>query len=252
MYSGTQDWINLFENIEDYWADNAGSQTLINSVGSRAYQMVNDRLLSIGIRAPVGTKAGGEYDQSLVDWESWWAIYNLLTRRHRGEWDDEEPIWASKIWWEGTQIYEDLRKRSILLEHQRSPFESGIGTPAVVATTGSAIFHTNWEGYGGYFTGTDFRQDWVVEIMGTGTANDIINGTYRWSRDGGISWLGTDGTSGTDWIHLGSHVYIRWEYQGGTEGQVEIGDKWSFSTWPMYLDVQARPEDWRTRKILIA
>lgn len=252
-YSGTQDWIDLFEGIEDYWEDNAGSAALILSVGSRAYRNVNDKLLTIGIRAPVGTTEDGDYDQALKDWESWWCIYALMVRRHRGEWDDEEPLWASKIYWEGTQIYEDLRDRSTILEHQRSPFESGVGTAqADSGTAGSASFHTNWEGYGGYYSGTDYKRDWIVEITGTGTSDDITQGTYRWSRDGGVSWLGTDGTTGTDWIDLGSNVYIRWNYAGGTTEQIAIGDKWTFSTWPKYLKVQARPEDWNTREILIA
>jgi len=251
MYSGTSDWANLYEGIEDYW-EGTGSQALINNVGTRANKLVNSRLLAIGIRAPVGTIEGGGYDQELVDWESWWAIYTLLVRRHRGEWDTEQPEWVSAIWGEGSRIYDDLGSRTLVLEHQRSPFESGIGTPAADSdNAGSALFHTNWEGYGGYYTGTDYRRDYVIEVTGTGTSTNLTQGTYRWSRDGGLSWMGTGSAMGTDWRSLGSNVYIRWEYVGSLLGQAEIGDKWTFSTWPKHLEVQAKAADWRTREILI-
>ena len=141
----------------------------------------------------------------------------------------------------------------IVLEHQYSPLETGVGTPAADSSNeGSAIFYTNWEGYGGYYSGTDFPRNYVVEIVGTGSIGDISEGTYKWSRDGGVSWIATTGSCGTDWIHLGSNVYIRWAYGGtGTAGQIAIGDRWTWTCRPKYLRVKGDSSVWDAREILL-
>lgn len=256
MYSSIAEWVYYFENIVDYLE--TGDEATY--CGSRAYRTINQHLEALGYAVPIGTYTDGDYDQILKDWESIWACYYLVQRRHRAQFA-EEPAWLTALWLEGTAIEKELKDGKTVLRQDVSPSESGIGKPsAYSANLGSAIFYNNWDGYGtgtlgNIYQGTDYRRTFVVEVTGTGTGTTrtIPEGTYRWSNDNGLSWIATAQVCGSVWIGLGSEVWIRWECGGtGSINQIYIGNKWTFDCSPKWMLVAGNAQqDYREREYLI-
>jgi len=220
---------SYYGNIEDYFGDN--TQDKIVSV----YHMINRHLETLNIKAPRLRNADGLHDQSVRDWNAWWAIYFIVQdmEANRVSGDIEEKPWFSKFYDEGDRIYKAIKSKKIVFRNQVSPADSGISR--ATKTVGSSIgtMHTNWDkSYGRPFSGTDFARDWSVEITGTGTASGLFECGFKYSSDSGETY-GT-GTTGRGWMGLGNEVYIRFEKgtSSGTTSIFNIGDKWEFNTEP--------------------
>ena len=213
------------------------------------YRQINKRLEAMGYPTPIGTYSDGDYDPDLKDLNAYLAIHEILTREHIQEYTEVgPPEWIEYFKNKAESIWDSIRSGETTISYFEPISKNGISKPTVGSSNkGSAIFHNNWEGFGSYYTGTDFERTFVVQIIGTGTNNDIAHGTYKWSRDGGFTWEGSS-VCNTEWTagsvgYLVSGVYIRWENGGtGTNNQVYIGNRWTFSCKPLFEKSSGVPD----------
>jgi len=221
---------SYYGNIEEYFEDN--TQDKIVSV----YHKINRRLETLNIKTPRLKNSDGLHDQSVRDWNAWWAIYfivqDLDVNKVRGE--DEQQPWYNRFYEEGEKIYKDIKSKKIVFRNQVSPADSGVSRSVKTVGTSFGTMHTNWDrSYGGPFAGTDFARDWSVEITGTGTSAGLSECTAKFSSDSEQTFGSV--TTGFDWIALGQNVFIRFEKgtSSGTNSIFNIGDKWEFVTEPL-------------------
>lgn len=222
-----------YENVENYF-DGSELERVYDS-----FNFINQQLLNLGYDAPVRAGTSGFFDQSLRDWNAWDSIYRIVTPRaisqsrstDEGHWFDYYKKKADELW-------DKFRKKQIVLNVQSAPGEVGIMAGTKVAGTLYGQMETNWEGYGKGFLGDDFPRTWRVEMTGTGTAGGLTEGTFRWSKDNGVSWEGTNALTDTKWVYLADEVYIRFHrgtYTGGTTGMWSTSDAWTFRTAPLKI-----------------
>jgi len=229
MYSKESDWSIILEDIQDYYAGTTGSV-----IAEFVHSKINEMLRSFGRRLPISTNVDGEYPWALREWESLWTVYYLLKRRTRGE-SPTEPEWIRAFWEEGSQIAVDIKEGKIALEVDRAPFQCGIQPATAVATQGSAIFHSNWQGYEGRYNGTEYEKTYVVKITSQGSKGELFEAEFKWSDNGGVTFYSGTNCS-TSWNQIGSeNIFIRWELTG-TASQCFIGDTWKFKAIPYYLE----------------
>lgn len=232
-YVGPNELGGYYENIEDYF-DGSELERVYDS-----YNFVNQQLLNLGYNAPVRKGTSGIYDQALRDWNAWDSIYRIVAPRaisqsrptDEGHWFDYYKKKADEVW-------DKFRKKQIVLNVQSAPGEVGIMEGTKISGTLYGQMETNWEGYGKGFLGADYPRTWRIEMTGTGTEGGLSEGTFRWSKDNGISWEGTNALTDTNWVYLADEVYVRFHrgtYTGGTTGMWTTSDTWQFRTAPLKI-----------------
>lgn len=220
-----------YENVENYF-DGSEDQRVIE-----AFDFINQQLNSLGYKTPVSKGSNGYFDQALRDWNAYDAIYRIVYPRAVAQTrDSNDTPWFDSFKKRADEKWNDFKSKKIVLNIQTSPSEAGIGRGTKVAGSLYGNMETNWEGYGYGFKGADFPRTWRVEILGTGTAGQVDEGTYRWSMDNGITWVGT-GVTSQSWLHLQDEVYIRFTRgtHAGTTGLYTVADAWQFNTAPLKI-----------------
>ena len=163
----------------------------------------------------------------------------IFSANHLGEYG-EEPDWIKALRTKYQIIATHIIKGEVPLQDGDIP-RFGIGTSVTGSLNiGSAAFFNNSDGYFGPYTGTDFKRQFVIQIDGTGTNNEISGASFKWSRDGGYSWTKTKQECNTDWDgtkgKLVDNIFVRWEARDGTTNQLFMNDKWMFYTYPTHLE----------------
>lgn len=221
---------NYYENIEDYFDGNE------EAVVVDAYNEVNSRLESLGVKLPFVVKADGLYDQPLRDMNAFEALYRLTSKRQASfNRDGEKEPWFFYFKQQAGSLYKNVEKKAYAFTREYSPAEGGIGLATKVAGTRPAQMETNWRGgIGEGFSDSTYDRTWVVKVTGTGTAGEIGEATFVWSKNGGLSYDGTLFSS-LDYQHLDLGVYVRFHlgtYTAGTATLFAVNDKWQFQTFP--------------------
>src|SRR5574341_367225 len=242
-YADYVDIQGVFPKIIEYYADPPAAQGTTDARSDLiwATRLINQKLQSIPYikTTPLGTTSNGDYDESIKLACSNYAIHRRVWGKLRDQYEDI-PTWIQSFWESAEKIMADIADGNIILETQISAAEKGISEPAKgTANAGISIFFTNSDGYGGYFSGVDFRRTWKVQIDGTSGGNGIGNATFKWSKDNGQTWEETGQETGTGWEYLEQNVYIRWEHGTGTGNQCGMSDFWTFETVPTRLRQQA-------------
>ena len=229
---------SYYSNIVDY-TDGSEEAQLVD-----AYWEVNSRLEAMGIKLPFKPKADGFYDQPLRDLNAYEALIRIISKRQQSfNRTGEEDPWFMAFRKEADRIYKAILNKEYNFDRDYSVSEGGIGLATKVVGTSNGQMETNWRGgVGDGFYDSSYERDWVVRMVGTGTAGEIGECSFVWSRNGGISNDGTFTTS-LEWQELGSGVYIRFHrgtYEGGTINLFAVSDKWKFKTYPRTQTVGGR------------
>lgn len=221
---------SYYENIVEFFDGNEDSQVM------DAYSEVNSRLNGIGIKLPLPPNHDGFYDQCLRDLNAYEALYRIVSKRQASfnRTSNEKP-WFHFFRDEADRTYKMINSKVYSLGRDYSEAQAGIGIATKTMGTSPIQMETNWRGAVGLgFTDSSFQRDWVVNMIGTGNTGTISEGTYLWSRDGGLTFTGTYITS-IDWQELKDGVHVRFTrgtYRGGTDGLMSVGDTWEFQTFP--------------------
>jgi hypothetical protein len=229
-YIFPEELTSYHENIADYFDGNEEAQVV------DAFSDINSRLEALGIKLPITPKANGMYDQALRDLNAYEAVLRIVSKRQQSfdRSGDKEP-WFMAFRKEADRIYKGIANKVYNFDRDTSVAEGGVGLATKVAGGTRAQMETNWRGgVGTGFSDSSFERDWVVKVVGTGTAGEIAEGTYTWSEDGGISVGGTMNTA-LDWAELTKGVFVRFfrgTYTGGTTGLFAVNDQWNFKTFP--------------------
>lgn len=229
-YVWPHELFSYYENIDSFF-DGSELERVYDS-----YLFINQQLQNLGIQLPILKGTDGYYEQTLRDWNAYDSIYRLVAPRMASQLkgNDKEP-WFDYYKKQANEIWDKFRTKKITISRLTSPGEAGIQPGTKVSGTLYGDMENNWEGYGDGFRGADYPRTWRVEMFGTGTAGEVGEGTYRWSKNGGISWEGTNYTS-LDWTLLDDEVYVRFTrgtYTGGTTGLWTTNDVWQFNTTPI-------------------
>lgn len=220
---------SYFENIEDYF-DGDEDALVCDAAGE-----VDAKLESVGVKLPIRPKLDGYYDQPLRDLNAYAAIQRIVAKRQAGYNRGDEKPWFTYFGEIAGSIYRKIENKTYTFDREYSVGDAGIGIATKVSGTRPGQMETNWRGgVGTGFTDYTFERDWVAEMIGTGTAGEVNEGTYRWSNDGGLSY-GT-AVSSYNWTHLLDGLYVRFHRGTGTSGVSNIfaaDDKWNWKTSPI-------------------
>lgn len=218
-----------YENIEDYF-DGDQDALVVDEANE-----INSKLEAMGQKMPIQPKRDGYYDQPLRDLNAYGAIMRIIRKRQAGFNRGEEKPWFTYFGEMAGSIYRKIENKTYNFDRDYSVGEAGVGIATKVLGTRPGQMETNWRGgIGTGFTDYTFERDWVVEMLGTGTAGEVNEGTYRWSNDGGLSY-GT-AISSYGWNHLLDGVFVRFHRGTGTSGTSNIfaaNDKWTWKTSPV-------------------
>lgn len=220
---------NYYENIEDYF--DGDQEALVFD----AYCEINAKLESIGQKMPITPRLDGYYDQPLRDLNAYAAIIRIVSKRQAGYNRGDDKPWFSYFGEMAGSIYRKIENKTYNFDREYSVSEGGIGVGTKIVGTRPGQMETNWRGgVGTGFTDASFERDWVLEMIGTGTAGEVNEGTYRWSNDSGLSY-GT-AVSSYGWNHLLDGVHVRFHRGTGTSGASNVfaaNDKWNWKTFPV-------------------
>jgi hypothetical protein len=142
-------------------------------------------------------------------------------------------IYASKA----REILTDIKGQNVVFEQDTHQGEQGIGIGSFTAHTGSANWYTNWET--GVYTGDDFPRTFVFQIDGTSSGNQIGQASFKFSRDGGVSWGSAGCTTETNWVPIEHGLCVRWEAVGLGSLQLGFGDSFSVRCVPLNIPVKS-------------
>lgn len=227
-YVQTAELKNYYQDIEDYFDDEVEASVV------SACRDINSRLMALGIKLPVKTVDGYE-EQTLKDLNAYEALWRIAGRRASNfvRNGDDKP-WYTQFQDEADRIWKRIQKKEVVFARDVNPSSAGISQATRVVGSSKGTMDTNWQGFGKGFTGADFPRTWRVEIIGTGVAGELNEGTFRYSKDNGLSWDGTL-VGSTAFVHIDQQVYVRF-HRGtwtGTTNLLAIGDTWTFDTTPM-------------------
>lgn len=229
-YIFPEELITYHENIVDYFDGNEEAQVV------DAFSEINSRLEALGIKLPIKPKSDGFHDQALRDLNAYEAILRIVSKRQQSfnRTDDREP-WFVAFRKEADRIYKGIANKVYNFDRDTSVSEGGVGIATKVVGGTKAQMETNWRGnVGSGFQDSSFERDWIIKIVGTGTAGEMAECEYTWSNDGGLSVSGTLNTK-LDWQELVNGVYVRFHrgtYTGGTVNLFALNDQWNFKTFP--------------------
>ncbi len=217
-----------YENIEDYFDGDEDSHI------ENAFNEINAKLESLGYKMPIRPKQDGYYDQPLRDLNAYSACLRIVSKRQSGYNRNDDKPWFSYFAEQAGSIYRRIENKNYNFDREYSVAEGGIGIGTKAVGSSPGQMETNWRGgVGNGFADDTFERDWSVQVTGTGTAGEVNECPYRWSRDGGLTF-GT-GTTAYDWKELQNGVYVRFHRGTGTSGTINIfasGDKWTFKSFP--------------------
>jgi hypothetical protein len=226
-----------YENVEGYF-DGSELERVYDS-----FNFINQQLVNLGYNLPVVKGTNGYYDQSLRDWNAWDSIYRIVSPRAISQARaGDDTLWFDYYKKRSEEMWDRFRKKQVVLNIQNAPGEVGIMAGTKIAGTSNGQMETNWEGYGKGFLGGDFPRTWRIEMVGTGTAGGLTEGTFRWSKDDGVTWDGTSAQTDINWIHLADEVYVRF-HRGTASGTINMwstADTWQFRTAPIKLTTGGR------------
>lgn len=221
---------NYHENVEDYFDGN--EEAIIGD----AYNEVNSKLESLGIRLPLKPNSEGFYDQPLRDLNAYAAIMRIVSKRQGGmKLDDQGRPWFKYFEDKAGSIYKGIEKKAYSFSRDTSAAESGIGVATKCVGSAVGVLETNWKGgVGTGFTDGSHERAWYLTITGTGTSGRINECTYVFSRDDETTYIGT-GTTSYGWEHLYDGVFVRFHRGTSAAGTnlFAVGEKWAWRTNPV-------------------
>jgi hypothetical protein len=208
-----------------------------------SFQKVNEMLYGIGhLKAvPVGTQRDGNYPYAVRMMQANFMVYQRLLSKHYGEVSGGEvPPWINVYRTRAMETLSDIKGQDIIFLDDVSQGEQGIGVGSWTRKNGTVNLFTNWES--GTYQGVDWARVYVVEIDATTTGTAIGKANFKWSRDGGVSWVGTLGTTGTNWNYLENGLCVRWEpvLSGTLVSDVcGLGDRFEVTCVPQNIPVKS-------------
>jgi hypothetical protein len=229
-YIFPEELVTYHENIGDYFDGNEEAQVV------DAFSEVNSRLEALGIKLPIPPKADGFHDQALRDLNAYEAMLRIVAKRQQSfDRSGEKDPWFTAFRKEADRIYKGIANKVYNFDRDTSVAEGGVSISTKVAGGTRTQMETNWRGgVGNGFQDSSFERDWIIKVIGTGTAGEMAECSYTWSNDGGLSVSGTK-TTGLDWSELINGVYVRFHrgtYTGGTVNLFSTTDQWNFKTFP--------------------
>jgi hypothetical protein len=190
---------------------------------------------------PVGTQNGGNYPYHVRMLQANLMIYNRLRGKHFGEFTDGVPGWVNVYLNRSQDIVSAIRGEDVVFGNDFTQGEQGIGVGSWVGRAGTVNMFTNWET--GHYAGDDFPRWYVVEIDGTVLGNSVGSSTFKWSKNGGLTWEEEGRMTDVAWVHLAHGAMVRWEpiISGTTMAtfQCAIGDRFGFRCVPQNIPVKA-------------
>jgi hypothetical protein len=185
---------------------------------------------------PFGTQSDGNYPYHVRMLQANLMIYNRLKSAHYGEFDAGIPGWINTYLTRANEILSDIREQKAVFADDTTQGESGIGIGTYVTHSGAANWYTNWET--GFYWASDFAKTYSIVIDGTTGGNSIGDSTYKWSKNGGVSFEETGQTTATTWTEVEAGLFIRWE-PNGTSNQLEYGDRFDVRCVPSNIAVKS-------------
>lgn len=203
---------------------------------NQSFDETNEMLSGINSikQLPFGTQSGGNYPYHVRMLQANLMIYARLKARHFGEFNDGIPGWINTYRAQADKILADIRGQNVVFDQDVTTGESGIGVGSWVSHSGAANLYSNWET--GFYRGDDYPRVFVVEIDGTTSGSNIGQSTFKWSNDGGFTFLteNTELSTATSWTELESGLKVRWE-PVGTNAQCVYGDRFTIRCTPMNI-----------------
>lgn len=244
-YTSTQDLDTLLEGfVSRYYGSyidgsediTIGTQYSVDLANS--FQQTNEWLSGVNhIKViPIATQSDGNYPFNVRMLQGNLMIYHRLLGAHYGEFSEGIPGWVRVYLSRANDIYTDIKSQRVVFTDDITQGESGIGQGTFVSRTGVANLYTNWET--GFYRAADFAKTYSIQIDGTTDGNNIGQSTFKWSKDGGISFVGTNVDTGTTWIELEAGLSVRWE-PIGTGVQTSLGDRFDVRCIPANVGVKA-------------
>ena len=178
---------------------------------------------------PIGTQSNGSFNQYLIDWNCYDTIYTKLRSRHLMQFGDNLPDWIRQFGTMSNAIEKMIREGDVVFETDTT--NKGIGYPIRVTGSSIAKFYSNWDT--GFYQASDYPKEYHFKIYGTLNGTNPGQAIFRYSKDGGVSYLSNDITTGTDWIAIDKGLEVRWGVIVGTSAQLAINDEWSITCIPV-------------------
>ena len=179
---------------------------------------------------PFATQSDGNYPVHVRMLQGNLLIFNRLRSRHYGEFTDEFPSWINAFKNRADGILASIRGQNVVFDQDITVGESGIGVGTFSSRSGLANLYTNWET--GVYTADDYPKNYVITIDGTSEGNSIGSSTFKWSNDGGVSWIAATQYTATTWVDIEDGITIRWEPIGTGTLQCNYGDVFQFRCVP--------------------
>ncbi len=227
-YITADELTNYYENVEDFFDTNEDTYVF------DAYTTVNNRLEALGYQVPFSPKPDGYFDQPLRDLNAYEALFKIVSKRQSSfQRNGNEKPWFYEFKNMAESLYKNIEKKAYNFDREIGAGESGISIATKVAGTSASVMETNWRGaVGGGFSDSTFSRNWIVNIIGTGTAGAIDEATFTWSKDNGLNYATS--TTSFDWQQLDYGVYVRFDKgtSTGTDGFYTMQDSWKFKTFP--------------------
>lgn len=244
-YCSIQDLDSLLEGfVSRYYgshiddADDITIGTQFSADQTLSFSQANEWLSGIThIKSlPIATQSDGNYPYHVRMLQGNLMIYTRLKNKHYGEFNDGTPGWINVFLSRAKDIYSDIRQQNVVFDEDITQGESGIHFGTFVTKTGTANWYNNWEN--GVYKGSDYPRVYSIVIDGTTDGNVIGSATFKWSRDGGISFAAIQQTTGTQWIDLEDGIKFRWGAVGTTASQLGYGDRYDFKVVPLNVPVK--------------
>lgn len=213
-----------------------GSQFYIDMDNS--FQQTNEWLSGIHHikNVPIGTQNGGNFPFHVRMLQANLMVYHRLLGKHYGEFSEGIPGWITTYLRRATETLSDIRGQNVVFIDDVTQGESGIGVGSFVTHTGAAQWFSNWET--GFYRAADYPKVFVIQIDGTGGGGQIGSSTFKWSKDGGVSFEMATQTTSTYWTSIDSGLCVRWQ-PIGTGQQLFIGDRFDIPCIPTNVPVKS-------------
>jgi hypothetical protein len=224
----------------------ASGQSEMDSDLDRESAYIDGKLSALGYRTPLAALSGGTYDQVITEWCACSVIYKRLIRNHADDYQDGFPNDITIFGSRAKDLEYQITDRGLVLNVDVTMEESGIGFAYAGGTSGVATFTNNKE-FGGIYTDDSWEGRIIVQIDGTTAGNNIGESTFKWSRDGGVSYEVTAIDTATNWIRLFEGIDVRWYPASGTNNQLDYGDWWYFDVVPKTKKTKVAPNVARFR-----
>ncbi len=236
-YCGTSDLNRLLESFvtEFYGTNGYGDSGTVYDDMQTTFKQLNEDLDSIGRfrTIPLGTQSDGLYPRWVIECQSNLIIYQKLRSRFLPEFQGV-PDWIKEFKESAKEIIQDVEDGSIVGLDETSLGEQGISAPTSTQT-GVATFYNNFDDPSSPYTGEGVQRTYKIQIDSVSSGSSIGLATYKWSKDGGVSWEESSQSTGTSWDSLENNIRICWQPYtslAGTQVQLALNDYWTFVCTP--------------------